>query len=163
MAYLPPEWEDDNRMGFMFSAFPESRDANPKHWDSKLQFWRSAIVHSCESYDELILDVSVLKTRFRRNGVSPLGLGIVLKEMLNSGDIMSCEQFLSSVYDTWGSWSYGMAKKTFWWSVGKVWPDNSELNSGLFMLAHVVKVCPENLLRKFNHGHTQWKFRLLCE
>ena len=123
----------------MFSAFPESRDVNPKHWDSKLQFWRTVIIDSCDSSDELFIDAGLLKSRFRRNGVSPLGLGTVLGEMLSKGEIMSVNDFLESVYDSWGSWSYGMAKKTFWWSVGKIWPDSNELN-GSFILVSLVKV-----------------------
>lgn len=138
MAYLPPEWDDDSRMNFMFSAFPENRDVNSKHWDSKLQFWCAAIVNNCDSSDELLIDAGVLKSRFSRNGVSPLGLGTVLKDMLNRGEIVSTSEFLNSVYDTWGSWSYGMAKRSFWWSVGKVWQDN-ELN-GSFVLLALVKV-----------------------
>ena len=152
MASFPTVWRDDNRMSFMFSAFPESRDVNPKHWDSKIQFWRSAILKNCESLDEILLDVSVLKTRFRRNGVSPLGLNVVLKDMLYNGEIMSSEDFMSSVHGTWASWSYGIAKKTFWWSVGKVWQsaDTTEFNTGTFVLVELVKVCN----RSFYHNNT---------
>ena len=136
MAHFPTEWEDDNRMNFMFSAFPENRNVNPKHWDSKLQFWTSAIVESCDSLDELCFDINVLKSRFRRKGVPPLGLNTVLKEMLNSGEIVRTSDFIDSVYDTWGEWSYGMAKRSLWWTVGKVWQDN-EIEGSLLLLASV--------------------------
>ena len=38
---LPPEWEDDERMNFLFSDFKENRDVNTKDWDSKIDFWTS--------------------------------------------------------------------------------------------------------------------------
>ncbi|CAB3981770.1 charged multivesicular body 7-like [Paramuricea clavata] len=138
MAYFPEEWQDDNRMNFMFSAFPENRNVNPKHWDSKLQFWTSAIVESCDSLDELCFDINVLKSRFCRRGVTPLGLSTVLKEMLNSGEIVRTSDFLDSVYDTWSEWSYGMAKKSLWWTVGKVW-QNNEIEVSLVLLSSVKK------------------------
>ena len=136
MAHFPAEWEDDNRMNFMFSAFPENRNVNPKHWDSKLRFWTSAILESCESLDELCFDTNVLKTRFRRKGVTPLGLNTVLKEMLNSGEIVRTSDFVDSVYDSWSEWSYGMAKRSLWWTVGKVW-QNNEIEGSLLLLASV--------------------------
>ena len=136
MAHFPAEWEDDNRMNFMFSAFPENRNVNPKHWDSKLRFWTSAILESCESLDELCFDTNVLKTRFRRKGVTPLGLNTVLKEMLNSGEIVRTSDFVDSVYDSWSEWSYGMARRSLWWTVGKVW-QNNEIEGSLLLLASV--------------------------
>ena len=136
MASLPAEWQDDNRMNFMFSAFPDNRNVNPKHWDSKLLFWASAIVELCDSLDELCFDIKVLKSRFRRKGVTPLGLNTVLNEMLNNGEIVRTSDFLDSVYDTWSEWSYGMAKKSLWWTVGKVW-QNSEVEGSLILLTAV--------------------------
>ena len=136
MASLPAEWEDDNRMNFMFSAFPENRNVNPKHWDSKFQFWTSAILESCDSLDELCFDINVLKSRFRRKGVTPLGLSTVVKEMLNSGQVVRMSDFLASVYDTWSDWSYGVAKRSLWWAVDKVW-QNNEIEGSLLLLSCV--------------------------
>jgi charged multivesicular body protein 7 len=136
MAFFPAEWEDDNRMNFMFSAFPENRNVNPKHWDSKFQFWASAIIESCHSFDELYFDINVLKSRFRRKGVTPLGLSTVVKEMLNSGQVVCMSDFLDSVYDTWGEWTYGIAKRSLLWTVGKVW-QNNEIEGSLLLLASV--------------------------
>jgi hypothetical protein len=56
--------------------------------------------------------------------------------MLNSGEIVRTSDFLDSVYDTWSEWSYGMAKKSLWWTVGKVW-QNNEIEVSLVLLASV--------------------------
>ncbi|KAI8499498.1 hypothetical protein Bbelb_225490 [Branchiostoma belcheri] len=64
--YLPECWEDDERMNFLFSAFPDNRELNPHHWDSKVQFWADLVVHSSRSLDEICLDCSTLPQRFKR-------------------------------------------------------------------------------------------------
>ena len=96
-------------------------------------------MESCDSFDELCFDINLLKSRFRRKGVTPLGLNTVMKEMWNSGEIISTGEFLDSVYDTWSAWSYGMAKRSLWWTVGKVW-ESSTATEGTFVLLASVKV-----------------------
>ncbi|XP_046850097.1 charged multivesicular body protein 7-like isoform X2 [Xenia sp. Carnegie-2017] len=145
MAFLPDEWQDDNRMNFMFSAFPENRNVNPKHWESKLQFWKSAITRSCDYFDKFDFDIDVLKARFNRDGLTPLGICTVLNEMLNSGEIVRKNDFLESVYDTWSAWSLGIAKKSLWWTFGKVWQTN-EIDIGSFLLLHQVEKKAERIL-----------------
>ncbi|KAG7278017.1 hypothetical protein CRUP_006182 [Coryphaenoides rupestris] len=43
---FPDDWEDDQRMNFLFSDFKENRDVNPSDWDSKMDFWSSLVVRT---------------------------------------------------------------------------------------------------------------------
>ena len=125
--FLPTDWGDDDRMNFMFSAFPESREVNPKHWDSKLHYWSKAILDGCKHHGDICIDLTTLKRRFSRNGLTPLGLDNVLKELLQQGKIERKEQFINCAREGWLSWSYGFAKRSFQWSVGFVWEGSSDI------------------------------------
>ncbi|PFX21120.1 Charged multivesicular body protein 7 [Stylophora pistillata] len=146
---LPADWEDNDRMNFMFSAFPESREVNPKHWDSKLNFWSKAISEKCEHHEEIFIDFATLKTRFTRNSLTPLGLRIVLKEMTQQGKLMRKEDFMTCNNDGWVSWSFGLAKRSFWWGVHTVMGGDDELNlDDKFILVDAAKENAERLLAK---------------
>ena len=138
---LPVDWNDDDRMNFMFSAFSESRDVNPKHWDSKLHFWSKAILENCKYHGDIHIDLMTLKRRFARNGLTPLGLTIVLKEMLQQGKLERKQDFLNCGTEGWMSWFYGVAKSSFWWSARTVLggADDVKLDEQ-FVLVDVAKV-----------------------
>lgn len=76
-----PEWTDDERMDFMFSAFKENRDVNPADWDSKMAFWTSLIPQSCRQRGSVYVSLRELNAVFRRKDKSPLGLPAVLESM----------------------------------------------------------------------------------
>lgn len=122
---LPVDWDDDDRMNFMFSAFTESREVNPKHWDSKLHFWSKAILENCKYYGDICIDLTTLKRRFSRNGLTPLGLSTVIREMIQQGKLEQKEDFLNYDSGGWLSWSFGLVRRSFWWSVGAVWGGSS--------------------------------------
>ena len=117
-TFFPRDWDDDDRMNFMFSAFNESREVNPKHWDSKLHYWSSAILESCKHHGDVCIDLATLKRRFARNAIVPLGLATVVMEMLREGKFERKDEFLSCENKGWLAWSYGLAKESFWWGVG---------------------------------------------
>lgn len=81
---LPPEWDDDDRMNFLFSEFKENRDVNTKDWDSKMDFWTSLITQSCRDRGAVCVNLQELNKVFRRKGTSPLGLGTVIQCMARS-------------------------------------------------------------------------------
>ena len=141
-SFLPSEWNDDDRMNFMFSAFPENRNLNPKHWDSKMQFWKNLLVKSCQVVNEICFDADSLKDRFNRNGVTPLGLNTVLRECVKNGSIMSVKDLRdAALNDGWVSWSVGVAKKSLSWTVGLVWSgDNSDPLPGDFVVVDILQV-----------------------
>lgn len=124
----------------MFSAFPESRDVNPKHWDSKLQFWSNLIFENCRYCDELAVDMDTLRQRFSRNDLAPLGLETVLTELIKAGKLQKTEDFANSVNQSWASWSYGIAKKSLSWSMFALLGFKQSVEGSLVVLERL-KVC----------------------
>ena len=78
---LPQEWEDDERMNFLFSEFKENRDVNTTDWDSKMDFWTSLVIQSCRSRGTVCVNLQELNKSFRRKGTVPLGLPVVIQSM----------------------------------------------------------------------------------
>ncbi|XP_035673990.1 charged multivesicular body protein 7-like isoform X1 [Branchiostoma floridae] len=145
--YLPECWQDDERMNFLFSAFPDNRDLNPHHWDSKLQFWADLVVHSSRSLDELCLDCSTLAQRFKRSGKTPLGLPVVLNEMIRQGKIQKLSEFQSGVDAGWVSWGFDlMVKRPLRWTFGTLTGRNHGNPEGTYLLLDLVKEKAEAVL-----------------
>ena len=71
--FIPLDWNDDERMSFMFSAFPKDRNVNPKHWDSKMNYWLEEIKSSCHFYQDICISCEKLRERFRRCDRVPQG------------------------------------------------------------------------------------------
>ena len=142
--FLPADWKDNDRMNFMFSAFPESREVNPKHWDSKLHFWTKLILDSCrlESNDGVCIDLATLQRRFSRNGLTPLGLNTVINEMVKEGKLQRKEDFVKCGSEGWMAWSFGLAKKSFWWGTRTVFGGdaNDGGDNGQFVVVNLAKV-----------------------
>lgn len=78
---LTPEWDDDERMEFMFSDFKENRDVNTTDWDSKMDFWSALIVKSCRDRGTVCVSLQELNKIFKRKEKSPLGLTTVIQSM----------------------------------------------------------------------------------
>lgn len=154
--HLPPDWHDDDRMNFMFSAFPEHRHVNPKHWDSKLQFWRKVILENCDNNHELCVDFDTLRKRFARNGLVPLGLQTVLEEMLKTGELQTLDSFTKGLNNTWLSWGFDIAKKSFSWTVASLlWGSDAKGKldgKELFIITDVLKNKSESLLKMHREG-----------
>ncbi|CAG12557.1 unnamed protein product, partial [Tetraodon nigroviridis] len=127
---LTPEWSDDERMEFLFSAFKENRDVNPTDWDSKMDFWTALVPRSCRQRGSVYVSVQELNAAFRRKGKSPLGLATVLQAMARypraaarrrlaaprpnrvtcarCGKIQKESEFAASVDCGWLSWGVGL-------------------------------------------------------
>lgn len=80
-ADLPPDWEDDERMAFLFSAFKESREVNITEWDSKMLFWMPLVVSACRQRGAVCVSLQDLNDMFQRKGSVPMGLGTVIQGM----------------------------------------------------------------------------------
>uniref|UniRef100_A0AAY5E8X6 Charged multivesicular body protein 7 n=1 Tax=Electrophorus electricus TaxID=8005 RepID=A0AAY5E8X6_ELEEL len=105
---LPTDWEDDERMAFLFSAFKENRDVDPTDWDSKINFWTPLIVESCRRRGSVCVRLQDLNDSFRRKGSAPLGLVTVIQSLLRSGKVQKESDFAASVGSGWLSWSVGL-------------------------------------------------------
>ncbi|TMS01589.1 Charged multivesicular body protein 7, partial [Larimichthys crocea] len=78
---LPPDWDDDERMNFLFSDFKENRDVNTSDWDGKMDFWSALVLKSCRHRGTVCVSLQELNDTFRRRERAPLGLPTVLQSM----------------------------------------------------------------------------------
>ncbi|XP_051279395.1 charged multivesicular body protein 7 [Dicentrarchus labrax] len=105
---LPPEWDDDERMNFMFSDFKENREVNTTDWDSKMDFWTVLVVKSCRDRGTVCVSLRELNTTFRRKETAPLGLATVLQCLARCGKIQRESEFAANVDCGWLSWGVGL-------------------------------------------------------
>lgn len=105
---LSPEWDDDERMDFMFSDFNENRDVNTTDWDSKMEFWTALILKVCRDRGTVCVSLQELNKTFRRKEKSPLGLAIVIQSMARCGKIQRESEFAANVDCGWLSWGVGL-------------------------------------------------------
>ncbi|KAM3926703.1 charged multivesicular body protein 7 isoform 2-T4 [Leptodactylus fuscus] len=101
---FPPEWDDDERMSFLFSAFKQSRDVDSLNWDSKMAYWTSLIIKHAKAQGLLTVTLRQLQTDFTRKGSIPLGLGTVVQEMLRRGSLQRESDFMAGITSGWVSW-----------------------------------------------------------
>ncbi|KAL2091909.1 hypothetical protein ACEWY4_011707 [Coilia grayii] len=105
---FPPDWRDDARMTFLFSAFKENRDVDATDWDGKMDFWTPLIINHCRRRDAVCVNLHELNESFRRKGSVPLGLGTVLQSMYRNGKVQKESEFATNVDSGWLSWGVGL-------------------------------------------------------
>lgn len=105
---LPAEWNDDERMNFLFSDFKENRDVNTTDWDSKMDFWTCLITQSYRDRGTVCVNLQDLNRTFRRKEKTPLGLPTVLQSMARCGKIQRESEFAANVDSGWLSWGVGL-------------------------------------------------------
>ncbi|MEE6524970.1 hypothetical protein FKM82_024722 [Ascaphus truei] len=117
----PPEWDDDERMSFLFSAFKNTRDVNSSDWDSKMAFWVPMIIGHARANGLLSVTLHKLQGDFVRKGSIPLGLGTVIQEMIRQGALQRESAFVSSVTSGWLAWSLSqLVIRPLRWTLGAV-------------------------------------------
>ncbi|XP_075457604.1 charged multivesicular body protein 7 isoform X2 [Ascaphus truei] len=128
----PPEWDDDERMSFLFSAFKNTRDVNSSDWDSKMAFWVPMIIGHARANKLLSVTLHKLQGDFVRKGSIPLGLGTVIQEMIRQGALQRESAFVSSVTSGWLAWSMSqLVIRPLRWTLGAV---------------QGAQICPEEVL-----------------
>ncbi|XP_018599509.1 charged multivesicular body protein 7 isoform X2 [Scleropages formosus] len=105
---FPPDWEDDERMTFLFSAFKENREVNTTDWDGKMNFWVPLVIGSCRKRGAVSFNLQDLNESFRRKGSMPLGLGTVIQCMARCGKVQKESEFAANVDSGWLSWGVGL-------------------------------------------------------
>uniref|UniRef100_A0A673JWX7 Charged multivesicular body protein 7 n=1 Tax=Sinocyclocheilus rhinocerous TaxID=307959 RepID=A0A673JWX7_9TELE len=107
-AWFPPDWEDDERMAFLFSAFKDNRDVDCTDWDGKIDFWSPLIIDHCRRRGSVCVNLQELNESFRRKGSVPLGLSTVLQSMIRSGKVQKESDFAANVDSGWLLWGVGL-------------------------------------------------------
>ena len=58
------------RENFLYSPFPSEKSLNPKHWESKLEFWSKEIVKKCKFNQEVCINCLQLQAAFKSKNSS---------------------------------------------------------------------------------------------
>lgn len=147
---LPPEWDDDERMNFLFSDFKENRDVNTSDWDSKMDFWTVQVVQSCRTRGTVCVSLRELNKTFRRKERSPLGLTTVLLNMARCGRIQRESEFAANVDCGWLSWGVGLLLvKPLKWTFSTLLGGSRVPLEESFVVIELVKEKAAELLRTY--------------
>uniref|UniRef100_A0A4W3JD10 Charged multivesicular body protein 7 n=1 Tax=Callorhinchus milii TaxID=7868 RepID=A0A4W3JD10_CALMI len=101
------DWADDERMAHLFSAFKRSREVNSRDWDSKMGFWAALVARAARGRG-LSFSLADLQLWFLRKGSAPLGLRVVLDDMIRRGLIQKESNFAANVDASWLAWGVGL-------------------------------------------------------
>eukprot|EP00898_Chlorokybus_atmophyticus_P006732 jgi/Chlat1/705/Chrsp104S00020 len=87
-----PGWSDDAVMRARFRAF----EGGEEGWPAAAGFWADAVASLARTAGRLIIDVDEVKNLwFRRKGVVPLSLDLVLADMLRKGQLLPASWYTS--------------------------------------------------------------------
>ncbi|XP_034768334.2 charged multivesicular body protein 7 isoform X1 [Acipenser ruthenus] len=147
---LPPEWADDERMAFLFSAFKLNREVNCTDWDGKMNFWAPLIVSCCRRRGAVSVTLQELSESFRRNGTVPLGLPTVVQDMIRRGKLQKESEFAALVDPGWLSWGVGLLLvKPLKWTLTTVLGSNRVPPEEPYVVTELVKEKASELLRVY--------------
>ncbi|XP_071338384.1 charged multivesicular body protein 7 [Trachinotus anak] len=150
---LPPDWDDDERMNFMFSDFKENRDVNTTDWDSKMDFWTALIAKSCTERGTVCVNLQELNNTFKRKEKSPLGLATVLQSMARCGKIQRESEFAANVDCGWLSWGVGLLLvKPLKWTFSTLLGSSRVPLEESFVVIELVKEKATELLRVYRNS-----------
>ena len=62
-------FDNYERKNFMYNSFLGNKSVNPKHWDSKINFWTKEIIRCCRFYNDACITSEKLSERFSQNDV----------------------------------------------------------------------------------------------
>ncbi|XP_027133650.1 charged multivesicular body protein 7 [Larimichthys crocea] len=148
---LPPDWDDDERMNFLFSDFKENRDVNTSDWDGKMDFWSALVLKSCRHRGTVCVSLQELNDTFRRRERAPLGLPTVLQSMARCGKIQRESEFAANVDCGWLSWGVGLLLvKPLKWTFSTLLGSSREVPlEESFVVIELVKEKAAELLRVY--------------
>ncbi|XP_049618246.1 charged multivesicular body protein 7 [Syngnathus scovelli] len=145
---LPSEWDDDERMDFLFSDFKENRDVNTMDWDSKMDFWTTLIVQSCRDRRAVCVNLQDLNKTFSRKEKSPLGLTTVINSMSRCGKLQRESEFAANVDCGWLSWGVGLLLvKPLKWTFSSLLGGSRRYLEESFVVIDLVKEKAAEVLR----------------
>ncbi|GFR26679.1 charged multivesicular body protein 7 [Trichonephila clavata] len=148
---FPPDWNDDIRMNFLFSAFRE-RSVNPEGYDAKLNFWINTIQDMCMKSQCPMITSNALCFAFERKNRQPICLDIVLESMSRQGLMMKISDFNKIDQEKgWLGWGFDiLVQKPVSWGFSSVQSLlNFNKSDDKFVLVSVVKDLASKILNRY--------------
>ena len=153
--YKLTDIDDSERMNFMFSDFPPDRNINPKHWESKMKFWKTEIENVCRFHVDFCVNCEKLNAVFKdRNNRSPKCLSTVVGDLYQSNELHMRSSYADLLDDTWGRWTYSIAKKSSLWMWNKAVYGGYN-DETMFVL---VSLLQENAMKLLEQHYTKVKY-----
>lgn len=121
-SYLPPEWEDESRMNFLFAPF-KRKSLNPESYDAKMKFWIKLIETHLSHIKNFKFQTKTLARQFLRKSLIPACLQDVIQQMYDNNQILTVQEYKKTCQRTgWVKWSWDMlVYKPISWTFKKVW------------------------------------------
>lgn len=137
-------------MNYLFSAFRQNREANEQDWDAKMTFWTECIEQYCKDNKTATIDSDQIATKFERNGVMPMGMNKVLKEMYRSGKLVLQSDFERSVEGTWLSWGANLfIQKPAMYAYNSLLKGTEKIPSGSYIHQDIMEDMAEKVLSRY--------------
>ncbi|XP_077976423.1 charged multivesicular body protein 7-like [Styela clava] len=151
-------WGDDERMNFLFSAFPADRSVNPHHWDNKMAFWKKLIQDMSAKLPYGYVSWDNLFNNLTRQGKRPLGLQTVFDDMIQNGEIVPTAQYTHDIHanQSWVGWGLNWCvKKPASWMADKVLSpiktrSGRDLKKGQFVIVSALEHKCNEVMAKFH-------------
>ncbi|CAL8295449.1 charged multivesicular body protein 7 [Gadus morhua] len=165
---FPDDWEDEERMNFLFSDFKENREVHPSDWDSKMEFWTSLVLQTCRTHGAVSLSLKELNAAFKRNGRLPLGLTTVIQSMARCGKLQRESEFAANVDSGWLSWGVGvLLVKPLKWTFSTLLGSSLVSQDESFVVIELVKEKAADLMEAYRSsafsGRSLLSFQELSE
>ncbi|XP_072177330.1 charged multivesicular body protein 7-like [Diadema setosum] len=150
-SYLPDCWDDDERMGYLFSGFRANRQVNPRDWDNKLKFWTELVVKVGRTEHQFIFSVDSLLTKFERKGVLPQCIDGVVKEMHRNGQLIRVDDLKAD--SAWLSWGVNtFIRRPLRWTMTSVFPRGDASSQVEYVSAELLKECSAAFLERHHQS-----------
>lgn len=186
---LPKDWNDEERMNFLFQPFGD-RNSNPYAYDSKMKFWKDLVVEvasyqlsdmltSSDKIDQPVLFVNedMLRKVFSRKGKTPRCLRLVIEALLKEGTIEETVTYREGLMESvnrqrasWSSWGYQVfvsspVRQLTKRVVAAVSPRGAEVETINYVVKDNVKEAASKLLTivraRASDSHTGSEYRLI--
>ncbi|XP_045594166.1 charged multivesicular body protein 7 [Procambarus clarkii] len=104
--YLPPEWDNDERMRVLLGPMPVAQDSVAM--TARCTFWSAAIHHWCRVMQRLTFTLLDCQKVFRRGTQTPLSLPDVLLHMNRLGEVLPIQQLPlgEAQEESWIGWGH---------------------------------------------------------
>ncbi|KAI8919798.1 Snf7-domain-containing protein [Powellomyces hirtus] len=162
-AYLAtlPGWTgtDERSNHLIHSLFRSFTDLSPAAHAEKITFWRNVISEAASRRllgDHMsAFDAKGLESKFKRRGLAPLGLDVVVSDMIRTQDLVPLAQYRNEI--GWGSWAVStLVKAPLSWGYAQVTGKKSKSTAleNQYVVAETVKREADAFLSEFyQEGH----------